>query len=228
MATLYSPKIVTDGLALCLDAGNRKSYPSSGTTWNDLSGNGNTGTLVNGPTYTGSFGGSIVFDGTNDYVSTTSSYSLSSATFVAWINSSTTQPQYSGIIFSRNALSNASAMSFQTGNVLGYHWNNDANTYNWNSGLVVPNNSWSMVAVSISPASASAYIYNASGVFSATNILSHLLVSNLNFDIGRDPYVSGGNRYFTGRISTAAVYSRSLNSSEVLQNYNATKARFGL
>ena len=68
MATLYSPKIVTNGLVLCLDAGNNKSYPGSGTTWNDLSGNNNTGSLVNGPTFTGSFGGSVAFDGVNDYV----------------------------------------------------------------------------------------------------------------------------------------------------------------
>ena len=69
MALAHSPRIVTDGLALCLDAGNTKSYSGSGTTWNDLSGNGNTGTLTNGPTYSSDNGGSIFFDGTNDYVS---------------------------------------------------------------------------------------------------------------------------------------------------------------
>ena len=72
MSTKYSPKIVTDGLVLCLDAANSKSYPGSGTSWNDLSRNNNTGTLTNGPTYTSSFGGSSVFDGTNDYVSKSS------------------------------------------------------------------------------------------------------------------------------------------------------------
>ena len=68
MAIAYNPRIVTDGLVLCLDAGNSKSYPGSGTTWADLSGNGNTGTLTNGPTYSSANGGSIVFDGTNDYI----------------------------------------------------------------------------------------------------------------------------------------------------------------
>ena len=64
------PKIVTNGLVLTLDAGSKKSYSGSGTTWKDLSGNGNTGTLVNGPTFNSANGGSIVFDGSNDTVST--------------------------------------------------------------------------------------------------------------------------------------------------------------
>ena len=68
MSIFYNPRIVTDGLVLALDAGNTKSYPGSGTTWTDLSGRGNTGTLTNGPTYSSANGGSIVFDGTNDHV----------------------------------------------------------------------------------------------------------------------------------------------------------------
>ena len=72
MAVGYNPKIITDGLVLCLDAGNTKSYPGSGTSWSDLSGQGNTGTLVNGPTYSSADGGSIVFDGSNDYGSLSS------------------------------------------------------------------------------------------------------------------------------------------------------------
>jgi hypothetical protein len=62
------PNIVTDGLVLYLDAANQKSYPGTGTTWNDLSGNGNNGTLVNGPTFNSDNNGSIVFDGVDDYV----------------------------------------------------------------------------------------------------------------------------------------------------------------
>jgi hypothetical protein len=65
------PKIVTDGLVLCLDAANRKSYPGTGTAWNDLSGNGNNGTLVNGPTFSSANGGNLSFDGTNDYTEVT-------------------------------------------------------------------------------------------------------------------------------------------------------------
>ncbi len=67
MGLAHSPRTVTDGLVLALDAGNTKSYPGSGTAWTDLIGS-NNGTLTNGPTYNSDNGGSIVFDGTNDYV----------------------------------------------------------------------------------------------------------------------------------------------------------------
>ena len=66
MAFNYSPKTVTDGLVLYMDAANSKSYVSGSTTWNDISRSGNNGTLINGPTFNSSNGGSIVFDGTND------------------------------------------------------------------------------------------------------------------------------------------------------------------
>jgi hypothetical protein len=83
MAVQYaSGKIVTSGLVLALDAADKNSYPGSGTTWTDLSGNGNNGTLVNGPTFSSANGGSIVFDGVDDYVTcgTNSSTLVSSMT----------------------------------------------------------------------------------------------------------------------------------------------------
>ena len=67
MAFSYSPKIVTDGLVFAVDAANKKSYPGSGTTWTDLAGS-NDGTLTNGPTFDSGNGGSIVFDGSDDYI----------------------------------------------------------------------------------------------------------------------------------------------------------------
>ena len=69
MALAHSPRIVRDGLALYLDAANTKSYPGSGTTWKDLSGKGNNGTLTNGPTFSSDDGGSILVDGSNDFIS---------------------------------------------------------------------------------------------------------------------------------------------------------------
>ncbi len=72
MSFNYSPRIITDGLVLYLDAANTRSYPGSGTAWNDLSRSGNNGTLVNGPTFNSANLGSIVFDGTNDYSEVTS------------------------------------------------------------------------------------------------------------------------------------------------------------
>ena len=72
--------IVSSGLVLHLDAGNASSYPGSGTTWTDLSGSGNNGTLVNGPTYSSANGGSLSFDGVNDYVSVSNTSQLRPST----------------------------------------------------------------------------------------------------------------------------------------------------
>ena len=77
-----------DGLVLCLDAANTRSYPGSGTTWADLSGNGNSGTLTNGPTYSSANGGFLSFDGTNDYVDLGQSNKFASTnlTLDVWLN----------------------------------------------------------------------------------------------------------------------------------------------
>ena len=68
MALSHSPRIVTDGLVLCLDASDPQSYSGSGNTWSDRSGNGSNGTLTNGPTFDSDNKGSLVFDGVNDYI----------------------------------------------------------------------------------------------------------------------------------------------------------------
>ena len=67
----YGPRVVTDGLVLALDAADRNSYSGSGTSWTDLTGRGNNGTLANGPTYSSDNRGSLVFDGTDDEITTT-------------------------------------------------------------------------------------------------------------------------------------------------------------
>ena len=86
MAFNYSPKIVTNGLVLCLDAGNVKSYVSGSTTWTDLSPTQKNGILTNGPTFNSSNGGSIVFDGVDDYIN--SSFAApASETIIVWAKS---------------------------------------------------------------------------------------------------------------------------------------------
>ena len=92
MGLAHSPRIVTDGLVLCVDAASKRSYPGTGTTWTDLKG-GNNGTLINGPTFDSDNGGSIVFDGSDDRVDCTSPSeidSISEITMIAWV-------RYSGI-----------------------------------------------------------------------------------------------------------------------------------
>ena len=102
MGLSHSPSLVLSGLTLCLDAANTKSYVGSGTTWTDLSGNSNTGTLTNGPTYSSANGGSIVFDGTNDYatISFNSVFNVTSNPFtvIVWNKKNTSSNGYNGLI----------------------------------------------------------------------------------------------------------------------------------
>ena len=103
MATQYANgKIVTDGLVLSLNAADRNSYPGSGTTWTDTSGNGNNGTLTNGPTFNSGNGGYIQFDGTNDRVDIADANSLDFGTggftILVWVGGITSYPGSSGAI----------------------------------------------------------------------------------------------------------------------------------
>jgi len=222
MALSHSPRIITDGLVLCLDAGNTKSYPGSGTTWRDLSGRGNTGTLTGGPTYSSTNGGSIVFDGTDDYVQISGSITTSAATFIAWIRRNGTQSTYDGILFSRGT--SVTGMNFQDSNQLGYHWNNAVNTYTWQSGLIIPDLTWCMVAVSVTSTSATAYLCQSSGITSATNTVSHTSTTLDDIKLAQD---DAGGRFFNGNIAIAKLYSTSLSADQISQLFNADKARFG-
>ena len=106
--TIYAgPEIVNSGLVLCLDAANPRSYSGSGTTWSDISGRGNNGTLTNGPTFSSSNGGNNVFDGIDDYAEvTTRNTNLefqpqNSFTLSVWIKTNTLLPSFtSGAIIS--------------------------------------------------------------------------------------------------------------------------------
>jgi hypothetical protein len=215
--------VVTTGLQLYLDAGQAASYPGSGTTWTDLSGNGRTGTLTNGPTYSSADGGSIVFDGTDDFVQCSGSVTATAATFVAWIRRNGTQGTYDGILFSRGT--NVTGMNFQASNQLGYHWNNAVNTYTWQSGLTVPDLTWCMVAVSVTSTSATAYLCQSSGITSAINTVSHTSTTLDDIKIGQEDF---GGRFFNGNIAIAQLYNTALSAEQVAQNFAADRARFGL
>ena len=217
------PSVVTGNLSMYLDAGITSSYPGTGTAWTDLSGNNRNGTLTNGPTYSSADGGSIVFDGTDDFVQCTGSVTATAATFVAWIRRNGTQGPYDGILLSRG--STTTGMMFQSSNQLAYIWNNAVNAYTWQSGLIVPDLTWCMVAVSVTSTSATAYLCQSSGITSATNTVSHTSTTLDDIKIGQDDF---GGRFYTGNIATAMIYNRALSAAEIQQNFNALRSRFGL
>jgi hypothetical protein len=222
MAVHDNPRIVTNGLVLHLDAANPKSYSGSGTAWTDLSGLGNNGTLTNGPTFNANNAGSIVFDGTNDYVPCTGSVTVTSATFIAWLRRNGNQIDYAGIVFSRGT--NVTGMDFITSNNIGYTWNDAANTYNWLTGLVPPDLTWCMCVISVSSSSATAYLCQSTGITSATNVVSHASSTIDSIRIGFD----NSSRFFNGNIALASIYNRALSAAEIRQNFNATRGRFGI
>ena len=215
--------VVTTGLQLYLDAGNASSYPGSGTAWTDLSGNNRDGTLTNGPTYSGTNGGSIVFDGSNDYVQCSGSLTVTAATFVTWIKRNGSQGQYDGILFSRGA--NTTGMNFQVSNQLGYHWNDAGNTYNWQSGLTIPDATWCMIAVSVTSTAATAYLCQTGGTTTATNTVNHASSLLNDIKIAQD---DAGNRFFNGNIAIAQLYNIALSAGQISTNFEADRGRFGV
>jgi hypothetical protein len=212
------PKIVSDGLVLCLDAGNNKSYPSSGTSWNDLSGNGNAGTLVNGPTFSSENGGSIVFDGTNDYVNLP--YLLLSAsqdfTINIWIKANS---HGAGTIFC-NYLAGNLQLIYGT-SIIGM-WLNNNSTYLDSPATEFTTNPVFFTAQRIGGNETRVYL---NAILKKTGASTSTIGSVSNFRMGTN---TNGGEVYNGKIAQASIYNKALSASEVLQNYNATKGRFAL
>jgi hypothetical protein len=224
MATNFEyENIVTDGLLLNLDAGFVGSYPTTGSTWYNLIRNDFNGTLTNGPTFNSANSGSLVFDGVDDFVQCVGSPTLTAATFVTWIKRNGDQDQYDGILFSRGT--DTTGMNFQSSNQLGYHWNNTAATYNWASGLTIPNLTWCMIAVTVTRTEARAYLFQINGLTSsALNKTGHDSSILDDIKIAQD---DAGSRFFKGNIAISQLYNRALSLTELVQNFNALKGRFG-
>jgi hypothetical protein len=227
VAPVSPPSLVTSGLILNLDA---SAYAGVGNTWNDISGQNNTATLVGSPTF-GTSPASFTF-GPNKHATTTkSNISLTTATFIAWVNPSQTQGSYTGIVFNRSgnggSTVSATGLDLYSNNSVGYHWNDTQASYNWNSNLLVPNNAWSMIAITVSANAATAYLCNSTGIATAINTNSHSTLTGLNFFIGCDP-ADKSSRAFVGKIATAMVYNSALSLSDITATFNAQKGSFGL
>jgi hypothetical protein len=219
MAFVHSPKIVTDGLVLALDAGNVKSYPGSGTTWLDKSGRGNNGTLINGPTFSSANLGSIVFDGTNDYVDWGNKFSSTQGTIGIWFKTTNAGSSFRALINK----SEEWGLFLQDNILITYDWGNAAAR---STGLNLATGNWYHVMMTFTTTtgtpSNNAIIYlNGSSILTTTVKQSR---TNFNFQIG----AQNGSQNLNGSIASGFVYNRALTPSEILQNYNATKGRFGL
>ena len=213
----YNPKIVTDGLVLCLDAANSKSYPGSGTTWTDLSGNGNNGTLVNGPTYNSSNGGNFNFDETNDYVNCGQVLNNSAYTKIAWFRPETST---NNIISGSSDGQHAFWMS-GTNNTLRSGHNNSWQIVEYSPGNML--NQWWCGAVTFNTSTGWVLYLNGQQVdtdSSTTTPTGSGLVL-----IGA--YSLGAN-LFDGDIPVVQIYNRALTAEEIQQNFQATRGRYGI
>ena len=218
MATKYSPKTVTNGLVLSLDAANTKSYPRSGTTWSDLSGNSNNGTLTNGPTFSGANGGSIVFDGTNDYTSTNFKPSGERSYFI-WVKFSSLTHSSGHQLTGTQETNSYTYIGIQNGGDVYYYAG--AST-GGNIGNPVTVNTWVNLGFALFPDGSRRVYKNGIEIHYNTGGLGG--TATLEFSVG----CINGNYFITGNIAQVFVYNRALSASEVSQNYNATKSRFGL
>ena len=225
MSLHHSPKIITNGLVLCLDAANKKSYSGSGSIWTDLSNRSTNATLVNSPTFSSNNKGIIQFNGSTQYaISTSTNKSFTALTFIVFFYRITTGNAGAGILFNRGGGGNVTGMNicYPNSNNLGYHWNDDSGTFNYDSGLSIPLNVWSYCALSVNSTSA---LFCVNGNF-INRVYSHGSTSiGGGLQIGADP---AAGRYYQSNFALACLYNRALSSNEILQNYNALKGRFNL
>ena len=219
MSRRNGPNIVTNGLVLYLDAANRQSYISGSTTWTDVSNNGNNGTLTNGPTFNTGSGGSIVFDGVDDYVNAPSSLYVDNFTLNAWVYKTASGIQ---TIMAKGNASFQLNFYLRIAGPSGFFGTNSNFTEITVADLTL--NTWNNTVLTYDKNNLNYFL---NGVFigqvSATNTPT---LSSSNTIVGRLGDYNG--QYWTGRIASTQIYNRALSAQEVLQNYNATKARFGL
>ena len=231
MGVLYNSRIVTDGLVLCLDAGDRMSYPGAGTTWYDLSKNKNNGTLTNGPTFNSANGGSVVFDGSDDYMSFlyNSSYNIGNRniTLSSWVKAtSLVSSLHGGGIITRDSGSNDGLYEILL---------LSTSSKNWVYFRMFNITSYSPKIIPIELN----IFYNITCVYDNGTMRNYIngvqegsgTVQNIDITTSGSRTLRVGRRSnnfgsFPGNIAQVSIYNRALTASEIQQNYLATKGRF--
>ncbi len=227
MGVTYNNRIVTDGLVLCLDAASKRSYPGTGTTWTDLKG-GNNGTLVNGPTFNSANGGSVVFDGSDDYVSVPSftsdlpSHSFSLELVFKWDSYGTDNIDF----ITAGA---DEELEIHTGGGAGTnglrfipydHPGSETQGTLDNPNIITNDINHIVFTAEHSSPSKS---YKSGELFLTSSTTSTITLTSSTFYIGRR---GSGAFPFGGNIHTLKVYNRALSADEIRRNYLSTKERY--
>jgi hypothetical protein len=217
----YYGNIVKDGLVLDLDAAKRDSYPGVGTAWNDISGFRNNGTL-NGPMFSSANGGNIVFDGTDDNVTTNYRAALTDFTICIWFKATdSTNPTYARLL----------ETYFATGIWLG---KSASGANSWGGGvregsppygryLTLTDGQWNFLS---SIRAGTTHTLYGNGITNTTSGTVSSTALDTSYSLIIAQYIDGGGFNFKGNIGQTQIYNRALSSAEVLQNYNATKGRY--
>jgi hypothetical protein len=224
------PHIITDGLVLSLDAANIKSYTSGSTTWFDRSGNVNNGTLINGPTFNSQNGGSIVFDGVDDFIQTSTSIGASitgdftfniwairdgdSASSIGGLIGNLWHTEFTGAsIYLRNNDTRIDVQTADGTTATSYTLTNPVSNRNWTN--------YTLVNIG---GAVSTYV-NGVLLDSRSRTISPSLTKQVT--IGK--WAGSFNSYtLNGKIAAAQVHVVGLTPTQVQQNYNATKSRYNL
>jgi hypothetical protein len=230
-APFQAPPIVTNGLLLNLDAANPASYLGSGTTWNDLSGNNNHGTLA--ANNSGSLpvfqDGSLYFNGSTSYVSIASSVipNTGSWTLSTWVKSPSGGS--TEMINTRNASTLTGILLTSRGNGIRFQLNNPGvQQFEPNSTSSITDNTWHLITITVDVSINQMKWYVNNNLANTINFSAGSLTGQGNFVIGWDYAWGGGSEYFRGNIATVTVYNSVLSGSDVSTNFNAVKSRFGL
>ena len=242
MALVHSPQIAMNGLVLCLDAGNTKSYPGSGTSWTDLSGNNAVGTLTNGPTYSSSNGGFLSFDGTNDFVSVPSGIPQRTSQFTneIWVyptsltggaNGYSTLIRMDGSRVGGGSgdfyfvLGNGGQVHCEIRNVA----DNGYDSYTTSTGIIQVNNWYHIVQVIDRPnGNLKFFVNGVSRLDTSTSTFGIVTSSSIQIAQQGTNVSDAYARRLTGRVSNVKLYNRVLTAAEIQQNYNALRGRFGI
>jgi hypothetical protein len=232
MSIVSGPKIIEDGLVLYLDTANQKSYPGTGITWNDLSGNVNNGTLVNGVDYSGNNLGFFTFDGVNDYITVSHNTNINlvnTFTLEAWVKYTTTsntvliEKSNNNTHYQFQVFSNTQGSPGIAGQLV---FMLQPNSNNWVvSGIVTNNGSWHHVVGTYERTLSTAKIY-INGILRNTNssILNGPTSNTQPLLIGS----RSGNVGFGGSVSNIKIYNKVLTAEEIKTNFEATRGRYGI
>ena len=227
----YEP-VVTSGLTFNLDAGFTPSYPKSGSTWYDISGTNNL-SLNNSPVYDSGNGGSIDFDGSDDYGTSSNILIPSNQTFCVWaVREGSAPALVSGIftnhggVFSVGNIGINLSRTNQLAPSIGYT-DGDAEYISKPTTFVTQQNVI-FYATLVYVSSTNSIIWYVNGQLDSTYSLTKT-PNFINYPVCLGRWdAAWNNYYFNGKVYVGQIYNKSLSASEVLQNYNAQKGRFGL